>query len=158
MLVALDAEVEIRDGAYTSAMADLLQPPSESRRTETLLEPGVLITSLRIPPPAPGTRMTYLKAMDRKIWAFALVGMAATLRMEGQRVADARLVLSGVANVPMRSVAAEDALIGATVDPGAIDRAAELALDDARPLGDNRYKLPLARALIRRALTTLSRG
>jgi xanthine dehydrogenase YagS FAD-binding subunit len=93
--------------------------------------------------------------MDRKVWAFALVGVAAVLRLAGRRIDDARLVLTGVAPIPWRARAAERALIGAEPGPALFERAAEAALADAQPLAHNGYKLPLARALIRRALETL---
>lgn len=160
VLISLNAEVSIRNprGEYGLYVSDLLQPPSESRRSETLLAPDEVITEIRVPTPTAGTRMTYLKAMDRKIWAFALAGVAASLRLKGKTVEACSLVLSGVANVPVRAVAAEDMLIGAEIDSALIERAAGRALDGATPLRDNAYKIPLAKALVRRALETLSSG
>ena len=93
--------------------------------------------------------------MNRKVWAFALVGVAAVVRLEQGRVAHARLVLSGVAPIPWRAHAAERELIGAELTDSAIERAAEAALAEARPLSNNAYKVPLARALIRQSLHTL---
>jgi len=92
------------------------------------------------------------------VWAFALVGVAAVIRVGGEvgrRVEDARLILSGVAPIPWRAVAAEAALIGAEVSEALCARAAEAALADATPLRHNAYKVPLAKALIRRGLITL---
>jgi xanthine dehydrogenase YagS FAD-binding subunit len=94
--------------------------------------------------------------MDRKVWAFALVGVAARLRLDGRRVAEARIVLGGVAPVPWRAHEAERALEGAEAGPAAWDRAANAALAGAAPLRHNAYKLPLARALVRRALESLA--
>ncbi len=158
VLMLLDAEVHVRgrQNEYDVAVADLLQPPSEERRTETLLAPDELITSLHIPPPAVGMRTTYLKAMDRKIWAFALAGVAAALLLDGRRVREARIVLSGVANVPIRALAAEELLLGAEIDTALIERVSAAALRDAQPLRDNGYKITLSRALVRRALTLLT--
>ena len=55
--------------------------------------------------------------MDRKVWAFALVGVAAVLRLEGRRIVHARVTLGGVAPIPWRARAAESLLRGAAVDP-----------------------------------------
>ncbi|KPV48263.1 hypothetical protein SE17_39010, partial [Kouleothrix aurantiaca] len=99
---------------------------------------------------------TYLKAMDRKVWAFALVGVAATLQVENGPITAARLVLSGVANTPHRASAAEELLVGAAPSDELFAQAADAALDDAAPLEQNGYKVPLAKALIRRALAAIA--
>jgi xanthine dehydrogenase YagS FAD-binding subunit len=97
--------------------------------------------------------------MDRKLWAFALVGVAAVGRVEHGRVAHARLALAGVAPIPWRARAAEEALLGAEPTEALFASAADAALADAAPLAKNGYKLPLARALIQRALAAvLSNG
>jgi len=157
-LVALDAAVRLRGprGERTVALADFFAPPTLDRRTENVLDADELILAVTIPTPADGMRSTYLKAMDRKAWAFALVGVAAAIRMEQGKIAAARIVLSGVANVPWRVEAAERALIGATPAEATFARAAEAALADATPLAHNAYKVPLAQALIRRALGALT--
>jgi xanthine dehydrogenase YagS FAD-binding subunit len=95
--------------------------------------------------------------MDRKIWAFALAGVACVLRLSGRKVAHARIVLSGVAPVPIRAEAAERELLGREATPDRFAAAAEAALQDARPLRHNGYKLPLTMALVRQALTTLTK-
>jgi xanthine dehydrogenase YagS FAD-binding subunit len=153
-LIALDAVVRLRgpSGERTLPLAELYAPPTEDRRVETVLGDDELIVSLRLPTPAAGARSTYLKAMDRKVWAFALVGVAASARIADGRIADARLVLGGVAPVPWPARAAEQALLGAEPSPDLFARAAEAALADAAPLEHNAYKLPLAKTLIQRAL------
>ena len=158
-LVALDAAVRLRGprGERTVALADFFAAPSTERRTENVLAADELILAVTIPTPAAGTRSTYLKAMDRKAWSFALVGVAAAIRVERGQIAAARLVLSGVANVPWRVEAAERALRGAAPDEATFARAAAAALADAAPLAHNAYKVPLAQALIRRALGELTR-
>lgn len=160
-LVALDAQMQIRGrhGDRTLSIADFFALPAEERRTETTLGTDELLLSIQLPSLPNGNRSTYLKAMDRNVWAFALVGVAAMLRMggsDGRRIEDARLVLSGVAPVPWRAEAAEQALIGSEASPTVIAQATETALADAAPLQHNAYKVSLAKALIRRALTELS--
>ena len=99
-------------------------PTSEDRRTTTL-EPDELILEIHVPKTEGSL---YLKAMDRKKWAFALVGVAVARTSDGIRIA-----LAGVAPIPW------------TVD-------AASALDEATPLPGTAYKVEIARALIRRAL------
>lgn len=157
-LLALDAVVRLRDadGERELPLADVFAPPTEERRLETTLAGKEVIIALRIPPLSADARSTYLKAMERKVWAFALVGVAAVLHVEEGRVADARIVLSGVAPVPWRAIAAEKAIVGAEPSEEVVTRAADIALDGALPLANNGYKIPLAKALIRRALSRLA--
>jgi xanthine dehydrogenase YagS FAD-binding subunit len=157
-LVALGAEVRLRGpgGERTLPLDVFFALPVDERRTETVLGTDELVLSIRLPVLPEGTRSTYLKAMDRKVWAFALIGVAAVLCLEGRKIADARLVLSGVAPIPRRAEAAERALIEAEVDDALFAQAAELALAGAEPLAHNTYKVSLAKALIRRALSTLA--
>ena len=125
-------------GERNVPLGEFFAPPTEERRTENVLASDELIVAVEIPRPAPGTRSTYLKAMDRKVWAFALVGVAAAARVEGGSVVDARVVLSGVAPIPWRVPAAEQALTGGG-DVDAAVRAAETkdvstnTPDDGRP-------------------------
>lgn len=157
-LVALDATVRLRGsgGERTLPLAELFAEPTAERRTETVLAPDEVLLDVRLPAPAPGARGTYRKAMDRKIWAFALVGVAAGLRQDGGTVADARIVLTGVAPIPWRARAAEQVLVGQQPTPERIAEAAEAAVAGAEPLEHNGYKVPLARSLVRQALADLA--
>jgi xanthine dehydrogenase YagS FAD-binding subunit len=159
-LVALDASVRLRggEGERTVTLADFFALPTDDRRVEVTMRPDEVLLDVRIPTPAPGMRSHYLKAMDRKVWAFALVGVAAAVRLDGGLIADARLVLGGVAPIPWRLPVVERLLVGAKPEPALFDQAAEAALADAQPLQDNAYKVPLARALLRRSLSTLVDG
>ena len=156
-LMALGARVRLRGraGERTLSVEQLFAEPTEDRRTETVIQPDVLVLDVTLPVPAPGTRSTYLKAMDRKVWAFALVGVAAALHLDGHKVVEANIVLSGVAPIPWRAHAAEQILVGHAATPERLAEAAEIAVADARPLEHNGYKVPLARNLIRRALSDL---
>ncbi len=93
--------------------------------------------------------------MARKVWAFALVGVAAVLRFADNHIADARIVLSGVAPMPWRAVAAEHALIGVAANSNNIASAVAAALQDTAPLRQNQYKVPLAKGLLQQALMQL---
>jgi xanthine dehydrogenase YagS FAD-binding subunit len=157
-LIALGATVRLHGsaGERTLPVEELLAEPTKERRTETVIRPDELLLDLTLPAPAAGAQSTYLKAMDRKVWAFALVGVAAALRLDGGTIADAHLVLSGVATIPWRARAAEQMLNGQQATPELVARAAETAVAAAHPLEHNGYKVPLARNLVRRALTDLA--
>jgi xanthine dehydrogenase YagS FAD-binding subunit len=153
-LIALNAQVVIQGaaGSRTAAVEDLLQPPTADQLLEYRVGPAELITEIRVPPQPDGARGVYLKAMDRRAWAFALVSAAAQLSVRGGQVEQARLVLGGVANVPWRVRAAENLLRGQQMTSELAARVAEAAIADAHPLANNGYKVPLARELARRAL------
>jgi xanthine dehydrogenase YagS FAD-binding subunit len=107
-------------------VADLYRLPTEDDRRTTTLEPGELLLSVELPQT---DRSVYLKAMDRKSWGFPLVGVAA-VRAAGET----RVALAGVAPIPWL-------LQG--------------SLDDATPLPRNAYKVDVARALVKRAVSSL---
>ncbi|MDQ3548727.1 MAG: xanthine dehydrogenase family protein subunit M [Chloroflexota bacterium] len=157
-LLALDASVTVRgaSGERHVPLSDFFALPSADRRTETTLQPGELVVDIRLP--ASGMQSTYLKAMDRKVWAFALVSVAAAIQVEDGKISAARLVLGGVAPMPWRVPAVEQALIGSAPDAATFDRAAEAALTGAQPLEHNGYKVPLAQSLVRQALGSLVGG
>jgi xanthine dehydrogenase YagS FAD-binding subunit len=125
-LVALGAQV--RTNRRELALEELYRLPDEGDRRTTTLEPGELILELELPEVEASV---YLKAMDRKSWSFPQVGVAVA-RVGGET----RIALAGVAPIPWRISRVED-------------------LDSATPLPRTEWKLPLARALVRRALASL---
>ena len=157
-LMALDASVSLRGarGERVLRLADFFTPPTDGHRRETTLADDELITAIVLPNPDEGTRSTYRKAMNRQVWAFALAGVAAALRVEAGRIAHARLVLGGVAPVPRRAHAAEQVLLHSEPGDALFERAATEALADAQPLAHNAYKLALTRGLIHQALRAVT--
>ena len=156
-LLAYDAEIAVTSSRGTRKMrlADLFVTPKGRDRREHALRPGELITEVRVPEVALARRGTYLKAMDRKAWSFALVSVAAAARVERGVARDVRLVVGGIAPVPWRVAAAEKGLEGSALDESACGDAADRLLAGATPLRDNGYKVTLARELVRRALRSL---
>jgi xanthine dehydrogenase YagS FAD-binding subunit len=154
VLVAYGATVQYRDGAGPQEIAseEFFQAPTDERRSEHVLPENAVITRITVPLPSANGRSCYLKAMDRKVWAFALAGVAVVLEMDGESVSKARVVLGGVAPVPIRSTAAEEVLTGSTLGEDLLARAADAALRGAEPLAKNGYKVPLTKALVRDAL------
>lgn len=157
-LQSLDASVVIAgaNGERTVPLELFFQLPNEMLPRETLLEANEVVTRVTVPPAAPGTRSTYLKFKELESHDFAVSSCAATLVMDGKKVRSARIALGGVAPVPWRARDAESALAGKTLDTGAIRAASEAAVRDASPLGENAFKIPLTRNLVRRALESLA--
>jgi xanthine dehydrogenase YagS FAD-binding subunit len=126
-LLALDAT--LRTNRRELPIADLYRVPTEDDRRTTTLEPGELIMELNVPEPESSV---YLKAMERKRWAFPMVGVAAARSAGVTRVA-----LAGVAPIPWLLKA---------------------GLGEATPLPRNAYKVEVATALVKRAESALDRG
>ena len=161
-LIAFDAAVEIEGvgGRRDIPLESFHLLPGDTPARETVLEPGDLITGLRLPAEAAGLagHSRYLKVRERTSYAFAVVSAAAALRLDGGAIAEARVALGGVALKPWRARAAEAVLAGASPDAVTFRRAAEAALADAKPSGSNLFKVELARRIIVRALTLAAAG
>lgn len=157
-LIALESSVRTQasGGGRTLLLEEFCRNPTPDRRIEHDLQPGELITSIDVPAQPAGARSIYLKAMEREAWAFAVVSVAARLAVESGVVRDIRIVLGGVANTPYRSAQAEAVLAGNQLSGEVIEQAAAAAVEGARPLKDNSYKVALTRNLVRRALTSLA--
>ncbi|MFL5962861.1 MAG: FAD binding domain-containing protein [Gaiellaceae bacterium] len=126
-LLALDAT--LRTNRRELPIADLYRVPTEGDRRTTTLEAGELILEVTVPEPESSV---YLKAMERKRWAFPMVGVAAARSAGVIRVA-----LAGVAPIPWL-------LQG--------------GLGEATPLPHNAYKLDVAQALVKRAEAALAQS
>ncbi|KUL40931.1 molybdopterin dehydrogenase [Streptomyces sp. NRRL F-4489] len=148
-LAALDATVHLRgpEGERTVPAADFHRLPGDTPERDTELRLGELLTAVDLPPPVPGTRSRYRKARDRASYAFALASVAAVLGVRDGTVEHAALAFGGLAHRPWRARAAEDVLRGAPATKDTFARAADAELAAARPLRDNGFKVPLARAL-----------
>ena len=156
-MMALDATVEVEgpEGARAIPLSDFYRLPGDTPQHETQLTEGEVITAVTLPAPPEG-RQAYLKIRDRASYAFALVSVAAIVRFDGDRIAEARLAFGGLAPKPWRDTAVEAALAGKGIEEGA-EAAADVLLADATGQGDNDFKIPMARRALRRVLTELSR-
>jgi len=156
-LAALDATVELEtdDGARTIFLRELHRLPGDEPQRDTVLEPGDLITAVDVPPLSFGGRSTYRKVRDRASFSFAVVSVAAAVDLDDGVVRDCRLALGGVSHRPWHAARAEDALRGQPATEQSFLAAADAELEQAQPLRDNAFKVPLARAVIARTLTEL---
>lgn len=163
-LVASDATVFIaakEDGRGANRrmpLGELFTLPAEGDVTkENTLGREEFVMSVLLPG-RPGWRSTYLKVRERTSFDFALTAVACSLRMDGATVAEARLVLGGVAPTPWRCESAEALLIGKSLDEDTIAAVREEALRGAQPLEHNGYKIPMTKGLITKALRKLARA
>ena len=159
-LVALDATMQVQgaDGERTVAVEGFHRLPGDRPDLDTELQHGELILSVDLPAPRFGDHVTYLKVRERSSYAFASVSVAAALRVEGGLIAEARIVLGGVAHRPWRATAAEASLVGQPAGTEAYKAAAAIALQGAASVPDTAYKITLARRSIPRALTLAEAG
>jgi xanthine dehydrogenase YagS FAD-binding subunit len=159
-LAALDAVVHLRSmsGERTVALCDLHRLPEDRPDVETMLEPGELITAVQLPASSLAAHSTYRKVRDRSSYAFALVSVAASLELDGDAIAVARLALGGVAPKPWRAWHAEEALRGRSATEASFLEAADAELADARPLAGNAFKIDLTRRTIAAVLQQLTEG
>ncbi|MGJ4948266.1 FAD binding domain-containing protein [Bradyrhizobium sp. HKCCYLS20291] len=159
-LAALDATVHVAgtQGERVIAFADFHRLPGDRPDLDNTLQADEIITAIELPAQGFAANYSYLKIRDRLSYAFALVSVAAALARDGDRIAEARLALGGVAHKPWRSEAAESVLRGQTPSPEAFGRAADILLRDAKPYRHNAFKLPLARRAIIRTLTQAANG
>jgi xanthine dehydrogenase YagS FAD-binding subunit len=161
-LVALDAVVEIEGGAGRREipLETFHRLPGNAPDRESVLEPGEMIVAVRLPAEAArfAPHARYLKVRERTSYAFAVVSAAAALRIEENAITDARFALGGVASKPWRSREAERTLIGAPAEAPVFRRAAEVALAQAKPSGDNAFKIELARRVVVRAFALAAAG
>jgi xanthine dehydrogenase YagS FAD-binding subunit len=161
-LAALDAlvEVEGKAGRREIPLETFHRLPGDTPERESVLEPGEMIVAVRLPAAAArfAAHARYLKVRDRTSYAFAIVAAAAALRIDTGVIADARLALGGVAMKPWRAREAERVLMGARAEKAQFRRAAEAALAEAKPAGDNAFKIELARRVVARALMLAAAG
>ncbi len=153
-VVALEASIVLRSrrGERVVAAEQFFMRPAVDLRRMTVLEPGELVTSIRIPPTWRGARCYFEKVADRPAWDFALASVAAAIVERDGRIDRARIVLGGVAPFPLRLTAVEAAVTGRPRNEETAQLAGELAVRGARPLEHNAFKVALARNLVRRAI------
>ena len=155
MAVALSAlratvETEGPDGIREIAMRDFHRLPGDDPSRDNVLKPGEVITAIRLPAPI-GGRHLYRKVRDRASYAFALVSVAAAIRMDGDRIEAAQLAFGSIAHKPWTDERVEKLLVGERPTPALFEKAADLLLEDARGQGHNDFKI----TLVRRALAAV---
>jgi xanthine dehydrogenase YagS FAD-binding subunit len=157
-MMALEAVVHARKDRSERRIAldDLYLLPGTTPDKEHVLGPGELITYVTLPKLPAGTKSHYLKLRDRAQYEFALASAAVVVTVNGGHVTRARIALGGVATKPWRSREAEAELEGKSANEENFRAAAEAAMQDAKPLRNNGFKIELAKRAIVRALNTVT--
>src|SRR5258706_36367 len=153
-LIALDARMVIRssDGERVVDAENYFIGPSTDITRMTVLRPGELLTAIRVPATWANAEFYFEKIRERQVWDFPLVNVAAALKVENGTIQSSRFVVNAVAARPMRLRAVEDAVAGKPRNEETATMAGELAVQGARPLAHNGYKIPLVRNLVKRAI------
>ena len=156
-LVAFDASFRIvgPDGERTLPASEFFVLPREDAEHENVLADDEVLVAVELPMPQRAPYSRYLKIMDRETWTHALASAAVVLEMSGDVCERASIVLGGVAPVPWRVPEAEQLLAGQRVTPELARRVAETAVQGARPLAKNAYKVPLTQRVVERAVRSL---
>lgn len=153
-LVALDARMVIRntDGEREVAAEDFFIGPKVDIEHMTVLQPGDILTAIRIPAAWAGASFYFEKVADRKTWDFSLVNIAAALRLGGGIIQDIRIAAGGVQCTPRRLTVVEDIVRGSAQDQETAELAGGSASRGATPLNYNHFKIPLLENLVMRAI------
>ena len=154
-LIALDAKfvVKTAKGERVLNAEDYFVGPEHDITRLNILQPGDLLTSIRIPSSWSGSQFFFEKVRDRNVWDFPLLNVASAMRLSGNTVQDIRIAVNAAAARPLRLKAVEDAVRGHARDASTGEMAGKLAVQGAVPLQFNAYKIPLMRNLVRRAIT-----
>ena len=153
-LIALDAKFVIRTpkGEKVVDAENYFIGPGTDITKMTVLKPGDLLTSIRIPSAWAGAQFYYEKVRDRASWDFPLVNVASAMVMSGDSIQRIRIVANGVAAHPVRLTAVEAAVVGKGCNDETAEMAGQIAIRGAQPLQYNGYKVPLLRNLVKRAI------
>lgn len=160
VLVAFDAQIVVRGraGEQIVAAQDFFHAPDAADLRMNVLNADEIVTAIVLPNVSEHSHSVYVKAMDRAAWAFALASACVRVEWNGSKIETARVVLGGVAPTPWREFRVETTLSGSNWDQATVTQVEWNVLDEAQPLAHNGYKLRLARALLKRALTECWQG
>jgi xanthine dehydrogenase YagS FAD-binding subunit len=153
-LVALDATFSVAsaNGERAVRAPDFFALPLANPAVENVLGADDLLVSFHLPAPQSGVRSAYHKVLDREAWTHAVVSAAVVLEMDKDVCRSARIVLGGVAPVPWRVPHAEALLVNQRITPELAALAGEAAVENARPLAKNAYKVPLTKNVVKRTI------
>src|SRR5262245_23942950 len=153
-LIALDAQMVLQSarGERVVPAEDYFIGPGVDITRMTVLEPGELLTAIRIPSTWAGAQFYFEKVRDRNVWDFPLLNVAAAAKYSGQDIAGIRVVINAAAARPLRLHAVEAAVVGKPRNEQTAALAGQIAIQGAQALRYNGYKIPLMRNLVKRAV------
>ena len=153
-LVVLDARMVIQNGEgerEVSAEEFFIGPEVDIERM-TVMEPGDLLTAIRIPNEWSGSQFYFEKVADRNTWDFPLVNIASAMVVEGGVISRIRMAAGAVECVPRRLTVVEEVVTGSAPDEETAALAGQAAVRGATPLNYNHFKIPLLENLVKRAI------
>jgi xanthine dehydrogenase YagS FAD-binding subunit len=153
-LIALDAKFIIRTpkGERLVDAEDYFIGPEIDITRLHILQPGDLLTAIRIPSTWASAKFYFEKVRDRNVWDFALLNVASAMVVSADRIEGIRIAVNGAAARPLRLKQVEDAVRGRPPSAATGEMAGKLAVRGAVPLQFNGYKIPLMRNLVKRAV------
>lgn len=153
-LIALDAKFVVRTpkGERVVDAEDYFVGPDIDITRMTILQPGSLLTAIRIPSTWAGAQFYFEKIRDRNVWDFPLLNVASAMFISGGSIEKIRIAVNAAAARPLRLKAVEDAVHGKPANAATGEMAGTLAVQGAVPLRFNGYKIPLMRNLVKRAI------
>jgi xanthine dehydrogenase YagS FAD-binding subunit len=156
-LVALDASIRLQNAADERLIKldDFYLLPGDTPNRENQLQPGELITEVRVPRLPWARKSAYLKIRDRESYEFALSSAALAMDMDGDKIRDVRIAVGGVGTKPWNLPKVRESLIGKPLNRETFVAAARFAVEGANPLTQNGYKVDLVQRTIIRALKDL---
>ncbi len=157
-LIALGAKAILTGHATDIAIEDLFVTPKAEGQREHSIHPNEILTEISIPASAREWRNATYEVREKEALDWPLATASVALKMDGDKITAARVVLGHVAPVPWRSHAAEQALEGKSLSDVTAAAAGEAAVRGAKPLSQNGYKVQLARVAVKRALLQAKEG
>lgn len=153
-LIALDAKfvISTRKGERLVNAEDYFIGPDIDITRLHILQPGDLLTAIRIPSTWAGAKFYFEKVRDRNVWDFPLLNVASAMVVSDGKIDRIRIAVNGAAARPLRLTAVENAVRGMPANAGTGEMAGKLAVQGAVPLQFNAYKIPLMRNLVKRAI------
>src|SRR6202050_1482814 len=153
-LIALDAKFVMRTakGERVVDAEDYFIGPDIDITRLHILQPGDLLTAIRIPSTWAGARFYFEKVGHRNVWDFPMLNVASAMVVTGNNIERIRIAVNGAAARPLRLKAVEDAVRGKPANAATGEIAGKLAIQGAVPLQFNAYKIPLMRNLVKRAI------
>ena len=155
-LVALDASMVIRNqnGETVVSAEDFFVGPANDIINTTILRPGDILTTVRIPNTWAGATFYWEKVADRNVWDFSLVNIAAAFKTSNGNITESRIVAGAVQTTPRRLTTVENAIQGQPKNQQTGESVMSLATEGARTLAHNGFKVPLLQNLVKRAIST----
>jgi Aerobic-type carbon monoxide dehydrogenase, middle subunit CoxM/CutM homologs len=153
-LIVLDAKFVIQTpkGQKLVDAEDYFVGPEIDITHLNIIQPGELLTAIRIPNTWAGAKFYFEKVRDRNVWDFPLMNVASAMRVSGGNIDSIRIAVNAVSPKPMRLKAVEDAVRGKAANEETGEMGGKLAVQGAVPLQFNAYKIPLMRNLVKRAI------